>query len=148
MPKSTFKYTNNEVTVVWKPDTCIHSRICWTQLREVFDPAKKPWVNIEGATTDAIIEQVRKCPSGALSYFMNAAGENTAEKEIQSEVASIMNIQIKPNGPILITTDCEITHSDGRKEIKQGTTALCRCGESSNKPYCDGTHRKVGFEAE
>lgn len=103
---------------------------------------------MEAATTDAIIEQVRKCPSGALSYFMNASGENSNEKEVQSETASIMNIEIKPNGPILITTDCEITHSDGRKEIKQGTTALCRCGQSSNKPYCDGTHRKVGFEAE
>ncbi len=103
---------------------------------------------MEAATTDAIIEQVRKCPSGALSYFMNAEGEKSSAKEVQSEAASIMNIEIKPNGPILITTDCEITHSDGRKEIKQGTTALCRCGQSSNKPYCDGTHRKVGFEAE
>lgn len=148
MPKSTFKYTNDEVTVVWKPDICIHSRICWTQLRNVFDPAKKPWINMAGAGSDAIIEQVRKCPSGALSYFLNAAGEGSAEKEIQSETASITHIQIKPNGPILITTDCEIVHSDGRKEIKQGSTALCRCGQSSNKPYCDGTHRKVGFEAE
>jgi uncharacterized Fe-S cluster protein YjdI len=146
MPKSTFKYTNNEVTVVWKPDTCIHSRICWTQLREVFDPAKKPWVNMEAGTTDAIIEQVRKCPSGALSYFMNAEGQIESQPEIKSEAASIMNIEIKPNGPILISTDCVITHSDGRVENKEGKTALCRCGQSANKPYCDGTHRKIDFQ--
>jgi len=71
MPLSTLKYTNGEVTVVWKPDTCIHSRICWTELKEVFDPAKRPWVNMAGGSTERIIEQVRKCPSGALSYFMN-----------------------------------------------------------------------------
>ncbi len=148
MPKSTFKYTNNEVTVVWKPDTCIHSRICWTQLRSVFDPAKKPWVNMEAADTATIIEQVRKCPSGALSYYMNAEGEPAAETAVVAEAASIMNIEIKKDGPILITSDCIITHGDGTQEVKQGKTALCRCGQSSNKPYCDGTHRKVGFETE
>ena len=71
MPLSTLKYTNGEVTVVWKPDTCIHSKICWTELREVFDPFKRPWVNMEGSTTERIIEQVKKCPSGALSYYLN-----------------------------------------------------------------------------
>jgi len=76
MPLSTLKYTNGEVTVVWKPDTCIHSKICWTELREVFDPFKKPWINMDGGTTERIIEQVRKCPSGALSYFMNNDGDD------------------------------------------------------------------------
>lgn len=103
---------------------------------------------MEAATTEAIIEQVRKCPSGALSYFLNTEGESTEQKDIQAEAASILNIEIKKNGPILITTDCTITHGDGSKETKQGTTALCRCGQSANKPYCDGTHRKVGFETE
>ena len=146
MPLSTLKYTNGEVTVVWKPDTCIHSRICWTELREVFDPAKRPWVNIEGSTTERIIEQVRKCPSGALSYFMN--NETTADTPatIVSEVAEIVNIQIKPNGPILINTDCHITHSNGEVEIKKGKTNLCRCGASANKPYCDGSHKTIDFQ--
>ena len=149
MPKSTFKYTNNEVTVVWKPDTCIHSRICWTQLRDVFDPAKRPWINMEASNTEAIIEQVKKCPSGALSYYLNANGEKEENAETETAAgASILNIEIKKNGPILITTNCIITHGDGSKETKQGTTALCRCGQSANKPYCDGTHRKVGFETE
>ncbi|MES2004580.1 MAG: (4Fe-4S)-binding protein [Bacteroidota bacterium] len=147
MPISTLKYTNGEVTVVWKPDTCIHSRICWTDLREVFDPVKHPWINMEGNTTDRIIEQVRKCPSGALSYFMNTEGAaNIAQPGIVSEVAQITNILIKPNGPILVNTDCQITHSNGEVEIKQGSTALCRCGASGNKPYCDGTHRKIDFK--
>jgi uncharacterized Fe-S cluster protein YjdI len=147
MPLSTLKYTNGELTVVWKPDMCIHSKLCWTELREVFDPTKRPWVNMEGTDTERIVEQVRKCPSGALSYFMN--NENPADTNkttVVAESAQITNIQIKPNGPILINTDCLITHSNGEQEIKKGATALCRCGSSSNKPYCDGTHGKVGFE--
>lgn len=145
MPLSTIKYTNGEVTVVWKPDTCIHSRICWTELKEVFDPTQRPWVKMDGASTERIIEQVRKCPSGALSYFMNnesAASETT----VTAEKAEIVNIEIRPDGPIVVNTDCHITHSNGEVEIKKGKTSLCRCGASSNKPYCDGSHKRIDFK--
>jgi uncharacterized Fe-S cluster protein YjdI len=145
MPKTTHKYTNGEVTIVWKPDTCIHSRICWSELREVFDPVKRPWINPEGSTTERIIEQVRKCPSGALSYFMNAS-ENNNSDAVTGEAASMTRIEVSPDGPVLIHTDCTITHSNGVQEIRKGITALCRCGGSGNKPYCDGTHRKIGFK--
>ena len=148
MPLSTLKYTNGEVTVVWKPDTCIHSRICWTELKDVFDPSKRPWVNMAGGSTERIIEQVRKCPSGALSYFMNEENKvaGTDPSAVVGEAAQITNILIKPNGPILVTTDCVITHSNGEQEIKKGSIALCRCGASANKPYCDGSHRKIDFK--
>lgn len=70
----TKKYSNGEVTIVWKPDLCAHSAICWKGedgLMEVFNPREKPWIKPEGASTERIIEQVKKCPSGALSYFLN-----------------------------------------------------------------------------
>jgi uncharacterized Fe-S cluster protein YjdI len=67
------RYTNGEVTVVWKPDICIHSGICARGLPEVFDPRKRPWVNIEGASTETIVAQVARCPSGALSTVMVGA---------------------------------------------------------------------------
>jgi len=72
MPVQTHKYTNDEITVVWKPEICRHSTLCWKGLIEVFDPREKPWIKMDGATTDRIIEQVKKCPSGALSYFVNS----------------------------------------------------------------------------
>ena len=72
MPKDTFKYSNGEVTVVWQPKICQHSTNCWKGLIQVFDPREKPWIKMNGATTERIIEQVKKCPSGALSFFMNA----------------------------------------------------------------------------
>jgi uncharacterized Fe-S cluster protein YjdI len=76
--QTTFKYTNGEVTVVWKPESCTHSKHCWTELPEVFDPRKRPWITPETSTTDKIIAQVHQCPSSALSYFMNAEGEQPA----------------------------------------------------------------------
>jgi uncharacterized Fe-S cluster protein YjdI len=145
MPKEVLKYTNDEVTVVWKPRVCIHSSLCWKGLIEVFNPKEKPWIRIDGATTERIIEQVRKCPSGALSYFMNAEAPATQPDKVVAESGSIMKIEVTPNGPYLIKTECLIVHADGKSETKTGTTALCRCGSSSNKPYCDGSHRKVGF---
>ena len=71
MSVDTLKYSNEEVTVVWKPNTCIHSTLCWKGLIKVFNPKEKPWIKLEGAATEKIVEQVKKCPSGALSYFMN-----------------------------------------------------------------------------
>lgn len=147
MAKETFKYTNDEVTVVWKPTTCIHSTICWKGLIEVFNPREKPWVKMDGSTTEKIIEQVKKCPSGALRYYLN--GETLNEEspdKIIAESAGILKIEASANGPYLIKTECLIVHSDGREEAKIGMVALCRCGASTNKPYCDGSHRKIGFE--
>ncbi|HLY70843.1 MAG TPA: (4Fe-4S)-binding protein [Puia sp.] len=70
----TKKYTNGEVTIVWKPTLCQHSTICWknaTGLPEVFNPMIRPWIKPENSTTEKIIDQVKKCPSGALSFYMN-----------------------------------------------------------------------------
>ncbi len=71
MSISTVKYSNGEVTIVWKPEVCIHSGICVKGLPGVFDPRRKPWIDTSLATTEQMVEQVKKCPSGALSFFMN-----------------------------------------------------------------------------
>ena len=55
-------------------------------------------------------------------------------------------IEIAANGPILVHGTIEIKNSDGKVEIKENMTALCRCGASANKPYCDGAHRKIDFK--
>ena len=69
--QKTFKYNNDDITVVWKPKICQHSTNCWKGLIQVFDPRKRPWIKMDGATTERIIGRIKKYPSGALSYFMN-----------------------------------------------------------------------------
>jgi uncharacterized Fe-S cluster protein YjdI len=71
MSIQTHKYSTGEITVVWKPGMCIHSAICFKGLPEVFDPRRKPWIVPENSSTEKIIEQVKACPSGAISFFYN-----------------------------------------------------------------------------
>ena len=72
MPVTKFFYKNKDITVLWQPTVCIHSAICVKGLPEVFHTGKLPWITPEHSNTDKIIEQVKKCPSGALSYFLNS----------------------------------------------------------------------------
>ena len=71
MAQKKFQYSNGEVTIVWQPELCKHSGRCVHGLPEVFKPKEKPWITPEGSTTEKIVAQVKRCPSGALNYFMN-----------------------------------------------------------------------------
>jgi len=63
----TKEYTNGEITIVWKPDVCIHSGVCVKTLPNVYKPNERPWIQMEHATSQEMIDQVAQCPSGALS---------------------------------------------------------------------------------
>lgn len=141
MEDITKEYSNGEVTIVWQPKKCIHSANCVKGLPKVFDPKKQPWINLEGITTEEIVEQVFKCPSGALSVKEKSASDNETPEELAAEVV------IVKNGPIMLKGNLTIKHKDGKEE-KHKEVYLCRCGQSSNKPFCDGTHRKCGFKDE
>ena len=132
------EYTNGEVTVVWKPKLCIHAEICVKTLPNVYKPKDKPWIQVENATTDELIDQVSKCPSGALTYYKNDG--STMETESMETKVDVLE-----NGPLLVHGTLEVTNKEGSKEKKDKTTAFCRCGASNNKPYCDGMHAKVDF---
>lgn len=141
MKDITKKYTNGEVTIVWKPTECIHSAICFKGLGEVFDPQKRPWITPEKSTTEKIIAQVKKCPSGALSYYLNRESE-------QDEVSVAAETLVEPvmNGPLMVYGNVVVKDGEGILTKKNTVTAFCRCGASTNKPYCDGTHRKIDFK--
>lgn len=133
------EYSNGEVTVVWKPDACIHSEICIKGLPGVFQPGERPWIKIEAASTEELVAQVKRCPSGALSYYMNGE-ENQEAESLETKV------EVLPNGPLLVYGTLRVVDKEGKEEVKNKTTAFCRCGASANKPYCDGSHVKTGFE--
>jgi putative redox protein len=77
------KYTNGDVTVVWKPEVCKHSGRCVNGLPGVFNLNERPWINMQGADSATIMDQVNKCPTGALSYYSNAAHQGAIAKEEQ-----------------------------------------------------------------
>ncbi len=146
------EYTNGEITVYWKPDACIHATICFMQLRKVFDPTKRPWVNMQGGSTEEIIKIVEKCPTDALTWKWNRdiqVGENEAPK---SEPASaeivptpLTEVIILENGPALIKGHFLMKKINGELFETGKQIALCRCGASKNKPFCDGSHHECGF---
>ena len=137
------KYSNEDITIVWKPSVCIHSTLCWKGekgLKQVFNPMEKPWIKPEGAPTAEIIERINNCPSGALSFYYNNEQNKTTETKAESIVEAM------PNGPLLVYGNITVKHSNGDTVQKNKVTAFCRCGQSANKPYCDGTHTKIGFK--
>jgi uncharacterized Fe-S cluster protein YjdI len=133
------EYTNGEITIVWKPESCIHSAICAKGLPNVFRPKVRPWIRIEKGSTEDLIHQVKQCPSGALSYYVNG------EKEENAEIIET-KVEVLEDGPLLVYGTLQVVNKDGSSETKNKTTAFCRCGASNNKPYCDGTHVKAAFK--
>lgn len=140
MADVTKNYTNGEVTVIWQSAKCIHAATCVRSLPQVFNVKARPWINMEGASTEQIIEQVKQCPSGALSYQMNDAADQSAETSVSTVV------EVLANGPLLIYGTLRVKDRAGNETMKSKTTAFCRCGASANKPYCDGAHTKIGFK--
>jgi uncharacterized Fe-S cluster protein YjdI len=65
------EYSNGEITIVWQPKLCIHSGVCVRTLSKVYNPQERPWIKPENATTRELLDQVAKCPSGALSIKQN-----------------------------------------------------------------------------
>lgn len=134
----TKEYTNGDLTVVWKPKKCIHSKVCVETLPKVYHPKEKPWIVPENASIENLQSQINNCPSGALSYYM----KNEMEEGKENGVTQII---VAANGPLKVKGALEIQLASGEIVKKDGTTGFCRCGASAIKPFCDGTHRTAEF---
>jgi uncharacterized Fe-S cluster protein YjdI len=157
------KYKNNEITVYWKPDACVHASYCYRELIEVFDPGRRPWVDMNGDSSERIIEVVNMCPTEALTWKWNDEDKNKdininqtnhvifrrpelLEIKETPDSENPVSVKIMMDGPIVIKGDFTFQYSGNKKEMKDGIISLCRCGASNHLPFCDGTHRKIGFE--
>jgi len=147
------EYTNGEITVFWKPDSCIHATTCFMKLRKVFDPTKRPWVNMNGAPTQEIIDIVEKCPTDALTWKWNrdltpAEKDVLISEPVGEEVvpAPVTEITLLEDGPALVKGKFRISKTSGEVIESGDQVALCRCGVSRNKPFCDGSHYGSGFK--
>lgn len=135
------EYTKGDLTVVWQPDLCIHSGVCFHALPHVFKPRERPWVQPEHAEATAILETVQACPSGALSIKQVEAPVTQPEAPVQEKT----KIKVFQNGPLRVLGPCEITMPDGTVVEKPNGISFCRCGGSSYLPFCDSSHKTNGF---
>ena len=138
----TKQYTNGEITVVWKPHLCDHSALCMMGSPKVFDASRRPWINMKAESSQDIIKTVDTCPTKALTYRYNQIMAEKASIEATHKPAEI---KILHNGPMLVTGNIELMDSSGQIIPTEGTYALCRCGASKKKPFCDGQHLLSGF---
>jgi len=133
----TKEYATDEIVVEWQPRLCIHSRNCVQALPAVFDDSRRPWVQVNAATADEVEAAVALCPSGALrARRRDASGVSHGEAS---------EVRASADGPLLVSGGVRVTDAAGNVLYEGERAALCRCGGSSNKPFCDGTHNKNGF---
>lgn len=140
MAEKIHRYEGKAIEVTWDQERCIHMGECVKGLPGVFDPQKKPWIQPDSADAEELAEVVRSCPTGALRYRPLDGGAEESAPETNEVV-------IDPDGPLWMRGDVELLTNDRNPIGKETRVALCRCGLSQNKPYCDGAHSKGGFQA-
>lgn len=132
-------YEGNGIAVHFDPARCIHAEACVHGLPAVFDAQRRPWIAPGAAAADEIKQVVERCPSGALTYTRIDGGEQEEARECAPE------IRVEQDGPLHVRGRMIVTDHEGASIEAGPRAALCRCGQSKNKPFCDNTHREVGF---
>ena len=136
--KEVFDYPGREIDVQWDGRLCIHIAECGNAQGDLFVGGRDPWCLPDCCSKAETREVVERCPSGALSYRDKAGAPESAPAE--------NTVTLAYNGPLFAHGDLAI---EGAPEDMPGLrfrAALCRCGQSANKPFCDNSHLKAGFE--
>jgi len=131
-------YTTDEIEVSWDSGRCIHVGFCSKALIEVFNPERRPWIQLDAGELGEIIQVVENCPSGALTY-------NRIDGGAQEQVDATTTIVPWPNGPYFVRGSFQVEDRHGDVYDTAPRATLCRCGHTSNHPFCDLSHRDVGF---
>lgn len=139
MRERTIRYKGDDITVYFSVDRCTHVAECILGLPQVFDTAKRPWVNTQAASADEIAEVIIKCPTGALHFERKDGGP-------QETIPEKNTFRVEQDGPLYLWGNLEIRNADGSILIEDTRVAFCRCGHSMFKPLCDGRHDWAEFE--
>ena len=134
-------YPGKEITVHDNRKICSHAAECVNNLSSVFKLGSRPWINPDASKMNDIIDVVRRCPSGALSYSIDGVEYRDPEEQ-RNPIVTVLK-----NGPYHITGGIELIGENiqfGEGASKEHYT-LCRCGASENKPFCDGAHKSSKF---
>ena len=144
---ATRDYRRDGIVVHWNPERCIHSGNCVRALPAAFDPAARPWVQVDAADVDDLAAAVDRCPSGALSATRLDADGAPLTVPGAPAGGTPVRISVLPDGPVVVDGPVEVVDERGGVVRTAARVALCRCGQSAAKPYCDASHRAAGFSA-
>jgi len=133
------QYDGDGIRVTYDADRCIHAAECVHGLPEVFDPNRKPWIETGAASADDLAAVIRRCPTGALAYERLDGGPEEGP-------TSTNELRIVRDGPVYAAGGLALLDAEHREFARESRVALCRCGASENKPYCDGRHAEAGFK--
>jgi CDGSH-type Zn-finger protein len=130
-------YAGKSITIFDNRGICAHAGYCTDSLKAVFRMREEPWIDPDGATLREIVETIRKCPSGALSYAIDGVEPAPPPRAPM--------ITVTDNGPYAITGGIELIGVKFGEGASAEHYTLCRCGASKNKPFCDGAHWDASF---
>lgn len=130
-------YVGQRITIHDNRGICSHAGYCTDNLNAVFKQGEEPWINPDGATIQEIIDTIRKCPSGALSYTVDDIEHRDQDRPPM--------VTVTKDGPYAVTGGIELLNQSMGEGASSEHYMLCRCGGSKNKPFCDGTHWHIGF---
>ncbi len=133
------EYQGDGITVSYEAKRCIHAAECVRGLPAVFDTDKRPWIQPKESSPDKLAAVILRCPSGALHFVRTDGGRAEAIPEANTILPAV-------HGPVYIQGNVRITTPDG-ETLQDTRVALCRCGASDNKPFCDNSHLKIDFQA-
>jgi uncharacterized Fe-S cluster protein YjdI/CDGSH-type Zn-finger protein len=133
---ATRTYEREELTVLWDATRCTHVAECLKALPQVFNVSSRPWVDVSAADASEIAAAIRLCPTGALKY--QARGEFPDEEPDETTTVRAGHM-----GPLYMRGKIRLLDGHGRLIAEETRVALCRCGASANKPYCDNSHLLV-----
>jgi len=138
MPRKIRTYESDELIVEYDAKRCIHAAECVHGLPSVFDPESRPWISPQQGDSADLMQVIERCPTGALQY--------RRKDEQPGEVAPETNsVRVSAGGPVYLRGDLRITLPDG-EVLRETRAALCRCGQSGDKPFCDNSHIEAGFD--
>ncbi len=132
-------YHGTALDVTFEPARCIHAEECVKHLPDVFDTDRRPWIQPDAASASEVIAVVARCPSGALHAHPH---DDTSPERPDVE----NTIQVVENGPLYLRGDLDMVDMQGGPLRRDARLALCRCGASQHKPYCDNEHLNSDFQ--
>ena len=131
-------YVGQRITIHDNRFICSHAGFCTSRLASVFRLKTEPWIDLDGATEVEIVETLKKCPSGALSYSVDGVEHRDQDREPL--------VTVSKDGPYYVTGGIELRDESRGQGASHEHYTLCRCGGSKNKPFCDGTHWYIKFK--